>query len=318
MPRTARFLPGAGDAAPMPRRFRYVVLDVFAERPFAGNPLCVFPEAEGLSDDEMQRLAREMNLSETTFVLPPTDPSKAAVRVRIFTPFEELPYAGHPSVGTHWLLAQEGRHKLTPPRTRLVQEVGAGLLPIDVLGQGETVYSTQARPELGPTPDAKEMADLLGLDPSEVGLPGLAPQVVSTGIPWLLVPVRDHAALARARPAPDAPERLLNVYGRNRVYPFTLGGFEEDAFSAARGLLPGEFEDPVTGSATGCLGAYLARHGRLTPGPDGVARFVHTQGHGMGRPGRVQVEVRMDGGHPTEVRIGGGCVKVLEGHATLP
>ena len=305
----------------MPRRFRYVVLDVFAERPFAGNPLCVFPEAEGLSDDEMQRLAREMNLSETTFVLPPTDPAKAAARVRIFTPFEELPYAGHPSVGTHWLLAQEGRHALTPPRTRLVQEVGAGLLPIDVVGAPgavESVFSTQARPELGPALEARDLAPILGLDAADVGLPGLAPQVVSTGIPWLLVPVRDHAALARARPSPDAPERLLKLYGRNRVYPFTLGGFEPDAFSAARGILPGEFEYPVTGSATGCLGAYLARHGKLAPGPDGVARFVHTQGHGMGRPGRVAVEVRMEGGAPVEVRIGGRCVTVLEGHALLP
>jgi trans-2,3-dihydro-3-hydroxyanthranilate isomerase len=302
----------------MARRFRYAVLDVFADRPFAGNPLCVFPEAEGLSGEEMQRLARETNLSETTFVLPPTDPAKAAVRVRIFTPSEELPYAGHPSVGTHWLLAQEGRHRLTPPRTRLVQEVGAGLLPIDVVGRGEAVFSTQARPVFSDPLDPRELAEALGLGAADVGLAGLPPQVVSTGIPWLLVPVRDHAALARARPAPDARDRLLKLYGRNRVYPFTLGGFEPDALTAARGLLPGEFEDPVTGSATGCLGAYLARHGRLTPGPDGVARFVHTQGHGMGRPGRVQVEVRVESGEPVEVRIGGSCVRMMEGHALLP
>lgn len=305
----------------MPRRFRYAVLDVFSDRPFQGNPLAVFPEAEGLSSDEMQRLAREMNLSETTFVLPPTDPAKAAARVRIFTPSEELPYAGHPSVGTHWLLAVEGRHRLEGSRTRLVQEVGAGLLPIDVVGRPgavEKVFSTQAPPAFGAPLRAEDLAPVLGLDVEETGLPGLAPQVVSTGIPWLLVPVRDHAALAKVRPGPDAPERLKALYGRNRVYPFTLGGYEPDALTAARGLLPGEFEDPVTGSATGCLGAYLAAHGKLAPGPEGVARFLHTQGHAVGRPGRVEVEVRMEGGKPAEVRIGGPCVKVLEGHALLP
>lgn len=305
----------------MPRRFRYVVLDVFADRPFAGNPLAVFPEAEGLTDAEMQRLAREMNLSETTFVLPPTDPAKAAARVRIFTPFEELPYAGHPSVGTHWLLATEGRHRLSPPRTRLVQEVGAGLLPIDVVGAPGAVaqvFSTQAMPTLAEKPSGKELARVLGLREDEIGLPGLPAQVVSTGIPWLLVPVRDHAALARVRTSPDAPETLVRIYGRNRVYAFTLGGYEPDGLSAGRGIVPGQFEDPVTGSATGCLGAYLAAYGRLKPDADGIARFLHTQGHAVGRPGRVEVEVRLDNGRPVEVRIGGPCVKVMEGHALVP
>ena len=305
----------------MPRRFRYVVLDVFAARPFEGNPLAVFPEAEGLAPEEMQRLARETNLSETTFVLPPTDPARAAARVRIFTPFEELPYAGHPSVGTHWLLAQEGRHRLSGPRTRLVQEVGAGLLPIDVLaprGEVEAVFSTQAPPRFGPEVAPETLAPLLDLDPRDVGLPGLPPQVVSTGVSWILVPVRDHDALARVRVGPQAIEALRAVNGRPFVYPFTLGGYEPDALTAARGIVAGEFEDPVTGSASGCLGAYLAARGVVKPGPDGIARYVHTQGHAVGRPGRVQVEVSLDGATPTEVRVGGACVKVMEGHAFLP
>lgn len=305
----------------MPRRLRYVVLDVFASRAFEGNPLAVFPDAEGLSDAEMQRLAKEMNLSETTFVLPPTDASNAAARVRIFTPFEELPYAGHPSVGTHWLLAEEGRHKLTGARTRVVQEVGAGLLPIDILardGRPERVFTIQAKPTFGVQLRAEDVAPLLGLDASDVGLPSLPVEDVSTGVSWLVVPVRDLAALRRLRPAADAAERLRALGLRNRIYAFTFPGFEPDARTAARGILPGEFEDPVTGSASGCLGAYLARHGKLAPDADGVARYVHTQGHDMGRPGRVQVEVAMEGGAPVEVRVGGACVRVLEGHALLP
>ena len=126
------------------RRLRYVVLDVFAAAPFAGNPLAVFPDAGGLGAGEMQALAKELNLSETTFVLPPTDSAKAAARVRIFTPHEELPYAGHPSVGTHWLLAEEGRHAgPRDGRTRVVQEVGAGLLPIDVDRRGGQVVNVR-------------------------------------------------------------------------------------------------------------------------------------------------------------------------------
>jgi trans-2,3-dihydro-3-hydroxyanthranilate isomerase len=303
------------------RRLRYVILDVFAAAPFAGNPLAVFPEAEGATGAQMQALAKELNLAETTFVLPPTDPAKAAARVRIFTPFEELPYAGHPSVGTHWLLAEEGRHAgPADGRTRIVQEVGAGLLPMDVDRRGGKVVrvlTTQAPPRFGATFTPAQVAPILGLSDVDV-LHDLPSQVVNTGIDWLLVPLRSLDALHRARLAPDARERLQKLGARQMIYPFALEGFEKDALSAARGLLAGEFEDPVTGSASGCLGAYLAKHGRVHPGPDGVARFTHTQGHGMGRPGRVEVEVVTRGGEPAEVRVGGACVRTMEGEALLP
>jgi trans-2,3-dihydro-3-hydroxyanthranilate isomerase len=301
----------------MTRRLRYVVLDVFADAPFAGNPLAVFPDGRGLTDALMQSIAKELNLSETTFVLPPTDPAKAAARVRIFTPHEELPYAGHPSVGTHWVLAEEGGHPgAADGRTRIVQEVGAGLLAIDIDREGGRVVrvlSTQAKPVFSAPIDAAMMAPLLGLDARDVGLPGLPVQTVNTGVAWLIVPVRDHEALRRVALAPDAKEKLTRLGGRHMVYPFTMPGFEPGTMSAARGLVAGEFEDPVTGSASGCLGAYLAKHGAVKPDADGVARFTHTQGHGMGRPGRVTLEVTMRAADPVSVRIGGRCVRVAEG-----
>lgn len=296
-------------------KLRYVVMDVFADRPFAGNPLAVFPDGRGLSTEEMQRIAKELNLSETTFVLPPTDPARAAAKVRIFTPFEELPYAGHPSVGTHWLLAEEGRHAgPADGRTRVVQEVGAGLLPIDVDRRGGhvvNVLTTQAAPRFGPPLSVGQLAGILGVAENDVD-DRLPAQVVSTGIEWLVVPLRSLDALRRVRLTADAPERLHAMGVKHFVYPFALEGFEKDARSAARGLVAGEFEDPVTGSASGCLGAYLAKHGVVKPEADGVARYVHTQGHGMGRPGRVNVEVEMRGAEPTSVRVGGRCVKVAE------
>jgi trans-2,3-dihydro-3-hydroxyanthranilate isomerase len=127
--------------------YRFIQVDVFTNRPFGGNPLAVFPEAEGLSDEEMQMIAREMNLSETTFVLPPDDP-KADVRVRIFTPGMELPFAGHPTIGTHVVLAQEGRYELQEPTTRIYQQIELGTLPVDLIvedGKVERAIMTQAR-----------------------------------------------------------------------------------------------------------------------------------------------------------------------------
>ncbi len=303
------------------RRFRYVVLDVFADRPFAGNPLAVFPDARGIGPSEMQAIAQEMNLSETTFVLPPTNPADAAARVRIFTPHEELPYAGHPSVGTHWVLAEEGGHSgHRNGRTRIVQEVGAGLLPIHVDrrdGAVVNVMTTQAPPRFGPVLAAAKVAPILGVPESDI-MGDLPAQVVNTGIDWLLVPMRSLDALRRVSLVSDAAARLRAMGLRQMVYPFALEGFDKDAMTAARGLLAGEFEDPVTGSASGCLGAYLAKHQRVKPGADGTARFTHTQGHVMGRPGRVEIEVDVKGGEPTEVRVGGQCVRIMDGQATLP
>jgi trans-2,3-dihydro-3-hydroxyanthranilate isomerase len=302
----------------MVRTYRYAQVDVFTRTPFTGNPLAVFPDAAGLTDAEMQKIARELNLSETTFVLP-SDHPKAAYRVRIFTPVKELPYAGHPSVGTAWVLAQEGRIRLQGRRTSVHQDVPAGILQIDIeAGDAgpEAVFTTQAPPEFGPVvSDRAKVAKALGLTESDLR-EDLPIQLVSTGLPWLLVPLKDAAALDKVRP------NLAMFHGEDSVYhdiyPFTLDPRDPTATSEGRGFPTREFEDPVTGSASGCVGAYLVRHGLVKP-VNGTVAFTHHQGRHLKRPGVVHIEVDADPqGAPRVVRIGGAAVHVLAGSVTMP
>ncbi len=294
----------------------FTTVDVFTSTPFEGNPLAVFPDAEGLSDDAMQRIARETNLSETTFVLPPTTP-QASYRVRIFTPVSELPYAGHPSVGTAWLLAKRGELVLKPGSNRFTQEVKAGRLPIHIDADAEgapiTVWTTQAKPSLeAPLTDRKRVAAALGLaiEDLEAELPI---QKVSTGLPWLLVPLRNAEALDRVRPNLAEFSGPGSLY--HNVYPFTLKPKDTRMMSEARGFPMREFEDPVTGSASGCLGAYLVAHGRLRP--DEVLH--HAQGRHLHRPGQVMVKVAVSADQkPGEVQVGGSVVQVAEGRMAVP
>jgi trans-2,3-dihydro-3-hydroxyanthranilate isomerase len=301
------------------RTYSFVQLDVFTRQAFAGNPLAVFPDAVGMSDAEMQSVAREMNLSETTFVLPPTKPG-ADYRVRIFTPVTEVPYAGHPSIGTAWHLASAKRVLARPPSTRVHQEVKAGVLPIDIEfdGAGELalVHTTQAKPEFqAPVQDRARVAAALGLTLEDLH-PGLPIQLVSTGLGWLLVPLRDADALDRVQPDRSYFEGKDAVH--YDIYPFTLGPRPAGVTTEARGFPIREFEDPVTGSASGCLGAYLARHGVLEP-RDGLVRFMHAQGRHLHRPGLVSIEVKVDAhGDPETVRVGGAAVEVLRGELTMP
>ena len=176
--------------------YTFIQVDVFTDKPFGGNPLAVFPDAEGLTGEEMQSLAREMNLSETTFVLPPAT-AGADFKVRIFTPAAELPFAGHPVVGTHWALAHLGRVPLSGPITQVRFELGVGVLPADlhvVNGRVERVVMTQDRPTfhaiLG---DVTELADGIGLSPEAITETGMPVQVVSTGAPQIMGSLRSLA-----------------------------------------------------------------------------------------------------------------------------
>src|SRR5688572_5699611 len=252
----------------------------------------------------MQSLARELNLSETTFVLPPTS-RPADYRVRIFTPAKELPYAGHPSVGTAWLLAQRGR--LGPLATKRVhQEVKAGILPIDLetdaAGHLARVFTVQAKPHFeSPVNDRTRVAKALGLSGSDLH-PTLPVQKVSTGLPWLLVPLHSVDALDRVQLDLGAFRGAQGLH--HDVYPFALDP-ESGADVEARGFPTFEFEDPATGSASGCLGAYLAKH-RVIKSVNGRVAFMNAQGRHLQRPSRIQVEVSVDSsGQPTEVRVGG-------------
>jgi trans-2,3-dihydro-3-hydroxyanthranilate isomerase len=301
----------------MGRTYPYVQVDVFTTTPFAGNPLAVFPDASGMTEPEMQAIARELNLSETTFVLPSGHP-KAAYRVRIFTPVTELPYAGHPSVGTAWMLAEQGRIPLQGKRTTVHQDVPAGILRIDLDRVGtrlETVFTTQAPPEFGAVvADRAKVAAALGIAESRLRQ-DLPIQMVSTGLPWLLVPLRDAAALDDVRPNLALFQGKDAVY--YNIYPFTLDPRDATATSEARGFPTREFEDPVTGSASGCLGAYLVRYGLVKP-VDGTAAFTHHQGRHLKRPGVVRIEVDTGPtGDPQVVRVGGAAVPVLTGSIHL-
>lgn len=301
------------------RTYRFVQVDVFTSQAFTGNPLAVFPDAEGLSDEEMQLIAREMNLSETTFVLP-ARAKGATYRMRIFTTAQELPYAGHPSVGTAFLLASQGKFDLKAPSTRVFQDVPAGVLPMDIEtspdGAITAVWTTQGTPEVRqPEQRRSRLATALGLTGADLH-PTLPPQVVSTGLPWLMVPLRDTAALDRV--SPDARPFLEPGGFHEAVYPFVVQSTGASASTEGRGFPMREFEDPFTGSATGCLGAYLAHHGVLKAN-GGFVEFVNRQGRHLKRPGLAKVRVAVDeGGRPKTVSVGGLAVEVLSGEIRLP
>ena len=294
---------------------RFFQLDVFADTPLAGNPLAVFPDAPDLTADAMQAVAREMNLSETTFVFPS---ERATRRVRFFTPTAEIPLAGHPTVGTWWLLASLGQVP-TPPRgvTRITQETGAGVLPVEIAsrdGRPHLATMTQAAPEFGATADDRdELATALGGSP---GMIAGSPQVVSTALPQMMIPLVDREALSNL-PSGGRGMALADVlhrYGTACAMCYHLEGTSAWCRMFAPAL--GVPEDPATGSAAGALGAYLVQHGLVTP-TDGVAAIEVHQGAEIGRPSRMEVSVTGSPGNITRVTVGGRAVIVIEGTLTL-
>jgi trans-2,3-dihydro-3-hydroxyanthranilate isomerase len=289
--------------------YRLIHVDVFTRTRFGGNQLAVLPEAEGLSDEQMQAIAREMNFSETTFVLPPTDPT-ADAQVRIFTPGRELPFAGHPVVGTAFVLGNErGKRSL-----RLEVKIGTLGVEVDpgdgVLGGAEM---EQPVPTFEPAPNADPtvLASLLGLDVSDVVAETPA-EIGSAGNPFLYVRLRSLDAIRRARGVPDACERYFADTDHAAVYLFTTETLDPLATAHARmySLRLGESarEDPATGSASGPAGAYLLRHGLARPG-----RLLLEQGYEMLRPSQIDVELTVSGDALTGVKVGGGVVLVAEG-----
>jgi trans-2,3-dihydro-3-hydroxyanthranilate isomerase len=302
------------------KTYRFIQADVFTDRPFGGNPLAVFPEAEGLTTEEMHHLAAEMNLSETTFVLPPRVP-EADFRVRIFTPRKELPFAGHPVVGTHWVLAHLGRVSLREPITQVCFELGVGVLPADLhvrAGQVEQVMMTQDRPAyLALLEDLADLADGLGLPPEAIAETKLPVQVVSTGLPQMMVPIRSLAevqSLDAGRLNVAALDRACRVVGTDCVMIFTFETERPETAVHVRMFAPmlGVPEDPATGSANGALGAYLVHH-RAVPVGAPTVRLLSEQGAEIGRPSLLTIEVDTAGGDARAVRVGGQAVPVIEG-----
>jgi trans-2,3-dihydro-3-hydroxyanthranilate isomerase len=306
------------------RRYEFIQVDVFTNRPFGGNPLAVFPEAAGLTDDEMRALAREMNLSETTFVTRSEIP-EADFRVRIFTPASEIPFAGHPVIGTHWVLGRTGRVCVQAPVTRISFELGVGVLPADlyvVNDQVKRVVMTQDRPAFfGILDDVTDLAQALGIAREAISEAGLPVQVVSTGLPQMMVPIRALRDVEQMDPR-LFDLRLLNRVCRaldtELVLVFALDTQDPEATAHVRAFAPllGVPEDPATGSANGALGAYLVHH-RAIPLGEGTTEVISEQGIEMGRPSTLYVEIDHQDGRATVVRVGGEVVRTIEGAAWL-
>jgi len=287
-------------------RFSFVTVDVFTEKRFGGNPLAVFPDARGMSDADMQALASEFNLSETTFVLPPADPANTA-RVRIFNRRAEMPFAGHPNVGTGWVLAQQGRAKAG----KLRFEELAGLVEIEV---GETITIAAPQPlSLGPEMPAELAAACVGLKASDIPTKAHKPVSASVGNSFVIAEVTGEA-LTRATPDIGQFREAAKTYtamGPNRLPLYLYAHDGARVRTRMFSPLSGTVEDAATGSAATPLAALL-----LSLTKETEARYELVQGVEMGRPSRLlcSAHCATDG---IRAKVGGGCVPVLSGEVTL-
>jgi len=302
-------------------RHRYLTADVFTDRIFGGNQLAVFPDGRGIPAARMQQTAREFNFSETVFVLPPDSPRHTR-RLRIFTPQEEIPFAGHPTIGTAFVLASIGDLPLEGEWTRVVFEEGAGPVPVRVRAAGgRPVFSQLVAPrppEFGPPPPSRaDLAAMLSLQPRDLLDEPQGPQAVSCGLPYLLIPLAGRDAVGRSRLRLDVWEKVLALYWSPHPYVFAFDAELPGHDLRARMFGPavGVAEDPATGSAATALGGYL---GIRDPRRGGTLRFVVEQGFEMGRPSLLEIEVDKKEGAITEIRVGGASVLVSEGTMEIP
>ncbi len=299
---------------------RYLTCDVFTNRKFGGNQLAVFPDAREIAPQLMPQIAREFNYSETTFVLPPADPSHTA-KVRIFTPGGELQFAGHPTVGTAHTLATIGAIPLAGDETRIVFEEGVGPVSVTIRSQnGKPEFaqlSVAKLPEVGPPPPSNEkLAAMLSLSPADLVGGEMMPQAVSCGTPFLFIPLVDRRAVGRSRVKPDLLDSALAGYVTEKVFVFAMDPESTEHHVRARMYAPGIGvpEDPATGSAAVALGGYLASR---DPRFDGTLRWVVEQGFEMGRPSILEVEADKQAGKITAARVGGRTVMMCEGTIDL-
>ncbi len=298
-------------------RHRFLLCDVFTDTLFGGNPLAVVPDARGLSDARMQQIAREFNFSESTFVFPAE--AGHTRRVRIFTPTMEVPFAGHPNVGTAFALASTGEFGALDVRQTVTFEEKAGLVPVAVERRADGLISCELsapRPlTRGATVAAAELAEAVSLAPADVRTEAHPPEVLSVGLPFLVAELADRAALARARPDAAALERLAARGVTPDVHLFVRCADGFDVRARMFAPLDGVPEDPATGSANAALAASLAdRDPRL----DGELRWRIAQGVEMGRPSVLEARVEKRGGAVAAVRIGGTSVLFGEGWIETP
>jgi len=288
------------------RRFPFVQLDVFCSEPFLGNPLAVFPDGRGLNDEQMQAIAREMNLSETTFVLPrdAAVERERGVRVRIFTVQEELPFAGHPTLGTAFHLRGAGG------AGEVVLELNVGKVPVrfqDVPGSPVFGEMTQKDPELGLRHDREAVVRASGLRDGDID-PSLPIQTVSTGVPFTIVPLRGLENMRNLQVDARESAEYLERTGGRLFYFVTRETVDPKARLHAR-LLFYSGEDPATGSAAGCAAAWMVEHGVAQSNE----RVLVEQGIEMHRPSQIFVRADRKDDRVVNVRVGGNVVETVRG-----
>ena len=298
--------------------FAYEVVDVFTTTRFGGNPLAVILDARDLEDTLMQPIAAEFGFSETTFVLPPAD-SQNTARVRIFTPTSEVPFAGHPNVGTAFVLARRGAVFGRPVGEQMRFEELAGLVEVKVLRDGDAVAGaaiTAPRAlEVGQPVAVDLVAACAGLSPQDIAVTAHPPRIVSVGLPFVVAELASRAALARARP------NVASFAEADAAVPSKAGGFALFVYVPTPGAaqqfsarmfapLDNVPEDPATGSASAALAAYRVA---LMPEADADIALGIEQGVDMGRPSQIRLQVRKAGGVVQQVVVGGDCVPVMRG-----
>ena len=293
--------------------YPFMQVDAFTDHPLGGNPCAILFDADSLDADTMQAIAREMNLSETAFVCRS---DVADVGARYFTPAEEIPLAGHPTIATVFALAETGRIPLNGHHTTITLELQVGPIPVEIYsrdGVVERVVMTQKKPQFLATFNPADVLPIFGLAAADA-LPDVPVQVVSTGTPQLMIPLRSLEALRRVAVDLPALTALREASGFFSVHLFSLQGATPEGHTFARHFAspPDVFEDPFTGSATGGMAAYLWHYGLIdTP------TFVAEQGHWMHRPGQASVEVVGPREAIEAVKVGGAAATIVHGELAL-
>ena len=292
-------------------KYRFFTCDVFTETKFGGNPLAVFPEAEGLSTEQMQKIANELNLSETTFVLPGS--GEFTRQVRIFTPSQEVPFAGHPNVGTAFTLASLGELGTLESETCVLFDEKAGPVPISINKENDRISCELKAPSpltIGDTFSVAQIAEALGLNPSQIATGTHEPQAASVGLAFIMVELVDRSALAAARANVNVFEEINATGNMPYLFLYVRSNDEFDIRARMYAPLDGILEDPATGSATCALVALLTHYQQER---DGDFTFRVGQGIEMMRPSLLEARTEKRNGKVTGVWVGGTCVSVMEG-----
>jgi len=310
----------------MPNRaYEFVQLDVFTQTPLTGNPLAIFTDARGLNDGEMQALAREMNLSETTFILPrdPATEAREGKKVRIFTVAEELPFAGHPTLGTALYLYASGFSPVSEQSTEITLDLKAGKIPVRFTANSENAgrkrvdgqvfgEMRQRDPEFGVAFSREEVARVIGIAADEI--PSEWPvQIVSTGLPFAIVGIRNQETLANLNFSHAQAAEFLKNTEAKFFYFLCPQRREKNRLEARARMFFYGGEDPATGSAAGCAASWMVQHGIANSDEQVLIR----QGVEIRRPSEMYVRAARDGQRVTNVRVGGYAVEVLRGRVSL-